>query len=57
MFRLEGVIIRLYLEPHMCTRYLCTFWDPKSLTVLLYKVLSMYNTAKSYKAKTVLLLY
>jgi len=57
MVRIEGVIIRLCLEPHMCKRQLCTFWDPKRLTGLSYKVLVMYNTAKSCKAKTVVVLY
>ena len=39
MFGLEEVVIRVCLEPHMSTRYLCTFWDPKWLTYLSYKAI------------------
>ena len=47
MFRLERFIVRLCLEPHMCKRYLCTFWDPKRLSRLSYKVLSIYDNPVS----------
>jgi hypothetical protein len=44
MFRLEGIIIRLSIEPYL--RYLrcqCTFWDPKRLTVKLATLVIMVS--------------
>jgi len=47
MFRLEWVIVRLWLEPNMFTSWLCPFWDPKRLKSLLHR---HYITAIQKKA-------